>query len=202
MYIFLCKPTWLSPFVSKHKVEQEADDTEDDPHCCQKVEDYYQPKLKGVNDFLWSAIRGYPVCSNTNLFLILHEHTHWTSVTPQKFMLEWYMYKYMHKFGCYTLLIMTMKKDLGLFDTMLLQFHVQSFLPGNIVPSASFSSYFNTKLAVLSTYPIRNSSIPAVWSACEMAVACWTWTWILHWHYNNSCMHWQSTIYKLNISEV
>ena len=76
MYIFLCKPTWLSPFVSKHKVEQEADDTEDDPHCCQKVEDYYQPKLKGVNDFLWSAIRGYPVCSNTNYFLLLHEHTH------------------------------------------------------------------------------------------------------------------------------
>ena len=69
--LFLSITKRSSPFVSKHKVEQEADDTEDDPHCCQKVEDHYQPKLKGVNDFLWSAIRGYPICSNTNVSFLL-----------------------------------------------------------------------------------------------------------------------------------
>ena len=108
MYIFLCKPTWLSPFVSKHKVEQEADDTEDDPHCCQKVEDHYQPKLKGVNDFLWSAIWGYPVCSNTIFFcyymnihtelVSLHRSLCWND-TCQEFITErvcnshiWFLY--------------------------------------------------------------------------------------------------------------
>ena len=73
--IALHELTWLLPSVSEHKVEQETDNTEDYPHCCQKVEDYYKPKSKRVNDLLWSAIWWYPICSSTNAsFLLLFSY--------------------------------------------------------------------------------------------------------------------------------
>ena len=52
-----------SPSVSEREVEQEADNAEGDPHCCQKIVAYHQPKLKRVNNFLWSTIWWYTICT-------------------------------------------------------------------------------------------------------------------------------------------